>query len=273
MSKRILMLSLLALLNACGGGGSDLGPFVSEIQAHSLHYGQSAALYVAGQYMRNDMVADTGTCTNPTFSSNSSPSIAVLNCQVTATGPLPITIKSATGTVLYTTTLSVPVPQVTLATSLGNIVIQLDPQVVPTTVNNFLSYVNSGYYASTLFHRVIPGFVVQGGGYTTGLVQKPGQGAPIALESNKGLSNTQGTVAMARTSVPNSATSEFFINLVDNPSLDYQSTASPGYAVFGTVVSGMSVVNAIAAVPTATVGSFANVPTTDVTITLAVQTQ
>ena len=134
-------------------------------------------------------------------------------------------------------------------------------------------YVNAGYYKDTLFHRVIAGFVIQGGGYTTGMVKKAGQGAPIALESNKGLSNTRSTLAMARTSDPNSATSEFFINLVDNPSLDYLSVASPGYAVFGTVVKGMDVVDAIAALPTGTVNGIADIPTTEVTISSALQTQ
>jgi cyclophilin family peptidyl-prolyl cis-trans isomerase len=141
------------------------------------------------------------------------------------------------------------------------------------TVNNFLSYVGSGFYQSTLFHRVIAGFVVQGGGYTAGLAKQTGQAAPIVLESNKGLLNTRGTVAMARTNVPDSATSEFFVNLVDNPALDYQSAVSPGYAVFGTVIKGMDVVDAIAATPTTTINATTDVPITDVSITLAIQTQ
>jgi peptidyl-prolyl cis-trans isomerase A (cyclophilin A) len=273
MFRIILTAGLVTLLSACGGGGSDFSPIVTQIQANSLRYGQTAVIYVAGQFMRNDMVADTGTCTSPSFSSTSTPDAAVLNCKVTATGPLPITIKAANGAVLFSDTLTVLPPQVTMITSKGNVVMELDPQKAPITVNNFLSYVSSGYYASTLFHRVIAGFVVQGGGYTTGLVKKVGQNAPIALESNKGLLNTRSTVAMARTSVPDSATSEFFVNLVDNPSLDYQSAANPGYAVFGTVVQGMDVVDAIAAVPTATVNGVADVPTADVTLSFAIQTQ
>jgi cyclophilin family peptidyl-prolyl cis-trans isomerase len=273
MLNRILAIGLVSLLTACGGGGSDFSPIVTQIRAKSLGYGQTAVIYVAGLYMRNDMIADTGTCTNPSFSSASTPGAAILNCKVTAVGPLPITIKSANGAVLFSQTLTVLSPRVTMVTSKGNVVMELNPQAAPITVNNFLSYVNSGYYTSTLFHRVIAGFVVQGGGYTTGLVKKAGQVAPIALESNKGLLNTRSTVAMARTSVPDSATSEFFVNLVDSPTLDYQSATNPGYAVFGKVVQGMDVVDAIAAVPTATVGIFADVPTADVTISLAVQTQ
>ena len=115
--------------------------------------------------------------------------------------------------------------------------------------------------------------MVQGGGYTTGLIKKDGQKSAIILESNVGLQNTRGTVAMARTSEPNSATSEFFVNLIDNTSLDYQSASRPGYAVFGKVLSGIDVIDSIAAQPTATVEINENVPTADVTINFALQTQ
>ena len=273
MLKVLLLTSLTVLLSACGGGGdSDFKPIISEIRVQSLRYGQSAVIDIAGQFLRNDMVAETGTCTNPSFSASSTPDHAVLNCKVTATGSLPITIKSAAGAMLFSGTLTVLQPQVTLITSKGNIVMALNADQVPTTVDNFLSYVRSGFYQSTLFHRVIAGFVVQGGGYTTGLVKKTGN-APIVLETNKGLLNTRSTVAMARTNVPDSATSEFFVNLVDNPALDYQSADKPGYAVFGTVVKGMDVVDAIAAEPTAVFNGTADVPTTDVTISFAIQTQ
>jgi cyclophilin family peptidyl-prolyl cis-trans isomerase len=165
----------------------------------------------------------------------------------------------------------VPQPEVTLITSAGTISMALNPDAAPVTVGNFLSYVNQGYYRSTLFHRVISGFMIQGGGYTTGVVRKDGQASPIVLESNKGLSNLRGTVAMARTSVANSATSEFFINLVDNTFLDYRNEGNPGYAVFGKVTQGQDVVDAIGAKPTGVFNGFADVPLEDVTITLALQ--
>jgi len=272
MTNRFLWLSLGTLLSGCGGG-SGLDPLVTQIQAQSLQYGKTATIYVAGKFMRFDMTADTGTCTSPTFGATSTPDLAVLNCKVTAVGALPITIKSASGGVLYSATLTVPPPQVTLITSKGSVVMELNADVVPATVNNFLGYVNTGFYQSTLFHRVIAGFVVQGGGYTTGMVKKTGQSAAIALESNKGLSNTRATVAMARTNAFDSATSEFYFNLVDNLSLDYQSATSPGYAVFGKVIKGMEVVDAIATSPTGVVNGSPDVPTTDVTITFALQTQ
>lgn len=272
MFKSVFVTGLTVLLSACGGG-DDLAPIVNQIKANSLRYGQTANISVAGKFMRNDMIADTGTCTNPSYSTTSTPDLATLTCKVTATGPLVVTIKSASGAVLFSHTLTVLPPQVTLVTTKGTVVMELDPTTAPISVNNFLSYVNSSYYTNTLFHRVIAGFVVQGGGYTTGLVKKAGQVAPIVLESNKGLTNSRGTVAMARTSQPDSATSEFFINLVDNGFLDYQSATSPGYAVFGKVLTDMSVVDAIAAVPTASVNGAADVPTTDVLISLALQTQ
>lgn len=263
---------VLLLLAGCGGG-DGIQPAVSQLQATTLRYGQAAVIQVAGKYMRSDMVAQTGSCTGPSFRADSTPDLAVLTCQVTATGPLAVTIRAANGDLLHSATLTVPLPQVLLLTSKGSIELELNPVAAPITVNNFLGYVNRGYYRNTLFHRVMPGFVVQGGGYTSGLIKKDGELAPIALESNKGLLNTRSSVAMARTSVPNSATAEFFVNLVDNVSLDYKDANNPGYAVFGKVISGMDVADAIAAVPTATVGPNQNVPTSDVTINLALQTR
>ena len=158
-----------------------------------------------------------------------------------------------------------PAPRIELVTSMGTIVLQLDPARAPLTVANFLRYVKQGFYDGTVFHRVIPGFMIQGGGYTETLQLKP-TGAPIPLESRNGLRNLRGTIAMARTSDPNSATSQFFINLVNNPSLDYPHPDGFGYAVFGDVVSGMKVVDRIAAVPTHTVGPMGNVPVQPVLI-------
>jgi cyclophilin family peptidyl-prolyl cis-trans isomerase len=192
---------------------------------------------------------------------------------VSKTGDFALAIKTPEGQTIYTSTVSVPMPQVSLFTSKGNITLELDPLAAPLSVNNFLNYVNKGFYRGTLFHRVIPNFVVQGGGYTTGMVKKSGQASPIELESNKGLSNLRGSLAMARTYLPNSATSEFYINLKDNVSLDYKNAANPGYAVFGKVIQGLEVVDAMALEPTGVVGSFSDVPLTDITLSLALQTQ
>lgn len=141
-------------------------------------------------------------------------------------------------------------PIVDLHTNFGIITVQLDRKQAPITTNNFLAYVGEDFYANTLFHRIVPGFVVQGGGFTPQFVQKPTH-PPIVLESKNGLSNLRGTIAMARTNEPNSATVQFFINTVDNKVLDYVSDSQPGYTVFGQVIAdSMAVVDKISAVPT-----------------------
>lgn len=158
--------------------------------------------------------------------------------------------------------------KVRITTSQGVIELGLDRTHAPITVDNFLTYVNDGFYNGTIFHRVINNFVIQGGGVTrdaagTALIEKAPTYAAIALESQNGLANVRGTLAMARTSVANSATSQFYVNVVDNPSLNYQNPANPGYAVFGQVTAGMDVVDKIRAVAT----NAADVPLVDVTVT------
>ncbi len=156
-------------------------------------------------------------------------------------------------------------PKVLLKTTLGNIEVELDAQAAPKTVANFLQYVSSGQYSGTIFHRVIPGFMIQGGGFDVHLNEKPTR-APIPIESNNGLKNMTGTIAMARTSDPNSATDEFFINTVNNGMLDYPGQDGYGYAVFGKVIEGMDVVKKIEQVPTTSQGGMENVPSTPVVI-------
>lgn len=157
-------------------------------------------------------------------------------------------------------------PKVLVKTSMGDFTIELYPDKSPKSVENFLAYVQGKFYDGTIFHRVIDNFMVQGGGFTKDLRQKKTR-ATIPIESNNGLSNLQGTVAMARTGDPNSATAQFFVNVVDNPRLDYASDASPGYTVFGKVVAGMDVIDAIKSVPTGPQGPFrSDVPVTPVVI-------
>ncbi len=159
-------------------------------------------------------------------------------------------------------------PRVKLATSLGDIVVELNPAKAPKTVENFLQYVADKHYDGTIFHRVIDGFMVQGGGFTADMQQKPTK-APIPLEAANGLKNDTYTIAMARTGNPHSATAQFFINVKDNAMLNAPQPDGHGYAVFGKVVSGTEVVDKIKGVPTGNKGPFQNVPTTPVTITSA----
>jgi len=157
-------------------------------------------------------------------------------------------------------------PHVTLETSKGTIVLELYPDKAPKTVENFLAYVESGFYQGTIFHRVIPGFMVQGGGFAPGMDQKPVK-APIKNEAENGLKNQRGTLAMARTNVVDSATAQFFINVADNDFLNHSGPgAKYGYAVFGHVTNGMDVVDAIVGVPTGNKGGHGDVPIEDVVL-------
>ena len=157
-------------------------------------------------------------------------------------------------------------PTVVIATNLGNITVELNPALAPKSVANFLKYVEDKHYDGTVFHRVIKDFMIQGGGYTENLSQKPTR-APIVNEAKNGLKNVRGAIAMARTGDPDSATSQFFINTVNNSSLDYPKPDGYGYAVFGKVIAGMDVVDKIRAVQTGNVGPFSDVPTKPVIIT------
>jgi len=159
--------------------------------------------------------------------------------------------------------------KVRLATSMGDIIIELDAKKSPKSVENFMQYVKAGHYNGTIFHRVIPNFMVQGGGMLPDMKEKPTR-PPIPLESRNGLSNTRGTVAMARTAVPDSATAQFFINVKDNAFLDQASARDGnGYAVFGKVIKGMEVVDKIKDVATGSRGPHQDVPTEPVVIKTA----
>ncbi len=162
-----------------------------------------------------------------------------------------------------------PAQTVRLSTNLGDIDVELQADKAPVTVANFTAYVKAGFFDGVIFHRVIETFMVQTGGYTADLRQKTTR-KPIALESDNGLSNVRGSVAMARTTDPQSATSQFFINVVDNPFLDKANARDGhGYAVFGRVVAGMEVVDQIKAAPTRSSGMFANLPVQPITIVKA----
>lgn len=161
-------------------------------------------------------------------------------------------------------------PKVEFKTTMGNFVVELDDVKAPKTTANFLNYVKGGFYNGTIFHRVIDGFMIQGGGFTPDLVQKP-TNSPVASEAQNGLKNNRYTIAMARTSDPDSATSQFFINVNDNAALDYPNAMGNGYTVFGKVISGTQTIDAIRKIPTMVapaprMGRMADVPSKTVTI-------
>ena len=156
-------------------------------------------------------------------------------------------------------------PKVRLTTSMGDIVLELQSSKAPRTVENFLQYVQEKHYDGTVFHRVMDGFMIQGGGFTPDLQQKPTR-SPVPLEASNGLKNDRGTIAMARTSNPNSATAQFFVNVVDNAMLNAPNPDGYGYTVFGKVIQGMDTVDKIKSVPVGNKGMHQNVPQSTITI-------
>lgn len=276
-SSWITSLCAATLTAACGGGGSMpstpatpvvLAPMVSSMATDALMYSRTARVTVIGQNLSSAVSLLAPGCDGITQVAGATATQVVFTCKPVVSGAFLISAQLS-GATLATINSVVPAPRVTMQTTLGQIVLELDPNKSPVTVANFMQYVASGFYNSLIFHRVVPGFVIQGGGFNSALQQVTTL-APIALELPNGLSNIRGSVAMARTATLNSATSQFFINSVDNLSLD---TSGGGYAVFGSVVVGLNVADAIAAVPTQTAAGFSNVPVTPVVITSATQTQ
>ena len=177
-------------------------------------------------------------------------------------------IASALGLLAGSHVNAEPATTVKFQTTAGEFLVEVYPDKAPKTVENFLQYVKDKQYDGTIFHRVIDGFMIQGGGFTSDMKEKPTR-APIPLEAKNGLKNDRGTISMARTSNPNSATAQFFINVVNNDGLNAPQPDGFGYAVFGKVVSGMDVVDKIRTVPTGNKGMFQNVPATPIVINSA----
>jgi cyclophilin family peptidyl-prolyl cis-trans isomerase len=244
-------------------------PVVQAVTAEVVGYRQGSRFHVTGQNLDLGVAFLAPGCSAVAEQPGGTAAERVFNCVPSKTGALSVTVTAGDGTVLLATSLAVPDPRVTLATSMGSIVLELYPENAPVTVDNFLQYVRDGFYANKIFHRVVHGFVIQGGGFNAAL-QYASTRPPIVLEAHNGLSNLRGTIAMARTDVADSATSQFFINLVDNAFLD---DAGGGYAVFGKVVAGLDVVDAIGAVRTTYYNGMEDIPLTAIVIQSATQTQ
>jgi cyclophilin family peptidyl-prolyl cis-trans isomerase len=276
--RLLCVVATASLLASCGGSSDGSDPSVNSMAATPAAYGRTAVWVVAGLNLdRGVSFAITeGQCDNLAEVSGGTANQRQYTCRVASLGVLTGQVNDAGGNQLATLRVIIPTPVVVLTLPQGTIQLELDPVNAPISVNNFLDYVNSGFYNGTLLHRVIENFVIQGGGYTPGSpdpVDKTPTQPDIALESNNGLTNLRGTIAMARGSDPNSANSQYYINVVDNPQLDYQSDPQPGYAVFGHVISGLDVVDAISVVPTQSVPSLGlnDVPVTNVIVTTARQ--
>ena len=267
ITKLICTLTLGLVLASCGGIDQ------TTLDASPLRYGQLAQFVVQGPNLDKGITLVAPKCSGITEIAGGTPTRRDFNCTPTATGTIAVSVVGG-NVVLRDGKFDVPVPQVTLNTSMGDIVLDLDPTAAPLSVNNFLQYVSSGFYSKLIFHRVVvsPFAIIQGGGFDATLTPATVK-APIKLESNNGLTNLRGTLAMARTSVADSGTSQFYINAADNPDFDYVSATQPGYAVFGKVLTGLPVVDAIAAVPTGVRNGMSDVPLSDVVILSATQTR
>ncbi|MFY7947913.1 MAG: peptidylprolyl isomerase [Gemmatimonas sp.] len=289
--------ALLALAG-CGGGGavsSAGGPTLSNLVATTVQYGRTMTVSASGSGLSEGVVLDAGgACTNVTAVANGTDTQQSFTCRVSQLGSMTVRVRLASGgRELGSLRLDVPAPQVSIrvtqaaqdgppsiAARSGTFVVELDPVAAPRTVNNFLDYVNSGFYANTIFQRVVRDFVAEAGGYATtnnnNKFIKPPTGAASPSEADNGLKNVRYSLAMARGADANSATSVFFVNLADNPSLDFGSVENPaGFTVFGRVVSGQEVIDILNTVDTRPnlALELPNLPVTNVVIAAATQTR
>jgi len=271
----LILVSWSALmLSACGGSISTPSVMVSDIQVNQLKYGQVTQFTITGYSLDKDINVSTQNCKGLAIVAGGTSSSESVSCTISAVGLGAVTVvaKLADGTVLKSVSFDVPNPQVSMLTNLGNMVLELNPTTAPLSSDNFLQYVNSKFYDNTLIHRIVTAgiFVAQGGWLTPTPAVQAGQKAAIALEVNKGLSNIKGSIAMARSSELNSATSQYYFNLADNVALD---SSNGGYAVFGKVVSGVEVLDAMASVKTTTAYGLADFPASNVIVLSATQTK
>jgi cyclophilin family peptidyl-prolyl cis-trans isomerase len=268
MNFRKIAASLVCAAAVAGCGGLEK----TDITPDSLMYGKVATFTVNGPNLDKGMTFSAPSCSGITeVTASAGPTQKVYTCTPTVVGAMTVAAVGG-GVVLRSMTVTIPVPQVTMKTSMGDIVMELDPVKAPLSALNFMQYVNANFYTNLIFHRILPKQIIQGGGFDATLTPAAVK-APIALESNNGLTNLRGTLGMARSIAEKSATSQFYINVADNPGFDYVSAAQPGYAVFGKVVSGMATADAIAAVPTAVSNGVPDVPVTPVVINSVTQTQ
>lgn len=251
-----MLLAVISSISACiGGGGDDVqnvnagpSPTVTDITATPpLSFNDLASFSVTGANLGAGIGVTEIGCGGAAISSGGTESSRTLTCTPNRDGEITITIANSAGSTLITKTFSVPKPQVKITTSLGDVLIELEPAKAPNTVKNFLTYVSENFYVNTVFHRIIHTFMAQGGGATfngSNYLAKAPTHSAIALErtSTTGLSNTATTIAMARTSAADSATSQFFINFVENLFLNAQNQSDGnGYSVFGTVITTVDV--------------------------------
>lgn len=279
LPRRVAITGLLALagwgLSGCGGGNDDEAGVTSMV-ANNTRYSRVATVSVSGRNLQAGITMQmAGGCENLTRVAGGTDDTQQFTCEVAAVGEHSAKVYSTGGSFLGELTFRVPQPQVSLTTSKGVITLDLDAVNAPVTTRNFLNYIGSGFYRNVLVHRAIPARGLVSGGYTTGLVAKTPTQPAIELESGNGLKNVRGALGMVRGEAFDSATSQWYINTADNPDLDYVDAENPGYAVFGSVLSGLDVADAITAVETKSDAAtgLTDVPVVEILITAASQTR
>ena len=283
--RSLFALASAVVLASCGGsGGSPCSVCVTDIQVDRLSYSQTSNFKIIGKALSagTALAISADKCSSLTVLNTSTNTEVNVSCTVNATGILTFQAKDTSGSTLLTKTLTVPEPQVTLVTTLGTLIVELNPTSAPLSVSNYLQYVHDGFYTNTLIHRVADLYgggsgkiIVQGGQFTAAGTEQTGVRAAIANEGNNGLSNVRGTIAMARTSVMNSATSQFYFNVTDNAA-ELGQTGNE-YAVFGKLIQGLTVLDAMGNSATGTsriAGYFlATRPLVDIVLQSVSQTQ
>jgi peptidyl-prolyl cis-trans isomerase A (cyclophilin A) len=263
-----------AVLAGCGGSSPLPTAVVTDIQANQLKYGQPTQFTFTGNLLDNEINVSVQNCKGLALVAGGTSTSKTVSCTISSVGigAVSLEAKSVDGSILKSVSFDVPSPQVTLVTNLGTLKLELYPTAAPLTVGNFLQYVNDKFYDNTIIHRIVTSsiFVAQGGWLTPAPVVQAGQRAAIALEVGKGLSNLKGSIAMARSSDLNSATSQFYFNLADNTGLD---TANGGYAVFGKISSGIEVLDVMLKIKTTTAYGLTDFPVSSVMVLSASQTQ
>lgn len=274
--RRLGLLAAALSLTACGGGGGDK-PAVSNMSAGNARYGNTATITISGRHLLQTAVTIEvdGPCVSPARSGAGSDDTQQFTCGINGVGPLTVRALDADGSTLARLSLEVPLPQVTVTTSQGSFVLELDPVTAPAAVQNFLGYLNAGFYRGTVFHRVLAGDLIQGGGYATGTVFKAPTAEAVNVPANNGLKNVRGSIAAVPDALPSSMRAQWFINLRDNPAYDYADANNPGNAVFGKVVGGLDTIDKIGALPIRPdlAAQLSHVPVPEVVITATTQTR
>lgn len=278
--KYLVAVGVAASLSACGGGGDATSAGVVNLSASNMRMGGTSTVVASGRNLLSARMVVEGPCANLTRVGASTEDLLQYTCDVQAPGTVRVFVVNADGQFIGDVTAQVPAPRVSVVTSKGSFIIDLDAERAPKTVLNFLAFVNASFYSSTIIDTALKDKGFMAGGYsvtasTGALAAKSTSRTGVTLESNNGLKHVRGTVGMYRGAAPDSGTFRWFVNTADNTDLNYVDTNSPGYAVFGTITSGQEVADSIAGVDVRAdlVAGLGALPVTTITVTSMTQTR